>query len=114
MVHGIVHIIHIQTRQAQLGLRARQQLLVPKLIIPALTMASGCILNTAPSTSGVLAPAAQNVAARAMALGRVPRILGVDRAFAKSRGHRRQAGDSTDGVDRCAPIAASVSRRTRP
>ena len=44
VIHGVVHITGIlpavprallkQTRQAQLGLRARQQLLVPKLITP--------------------------------------------------------------------------------
>ena len=32
VVDRVVHIIHIQTRQAQLGLGARQQLLVPELI----------------------------------------------------------------------------------
>ena len=37
VVHRVVHIIHIQTRQAQLGLRARQQLLVPEGVAPDTT-----------------------------------------------------------------------------
>ena len=36
VIHGVVHIIHIlrQTREAQLGLGARQQLLVPEGVAP--------------------------------------------------------------------------------
>ena len=105
-------------RQAQLGLRARQQLLVPKLIAPApMAARAAASLNTAPSTSGVLAPAAQNVAARAMACAASRCIFRRrPRSRRAARGTPRQAGirqTASTGARR-SPRACRAARARRP